>query len=74
MIEMDNGNFLSKAMSTMKLASQKEFIYSVTFAGRHTQTRSHSGINSLMYIRHGLPHIFNMSVSLHIFNSLRLCL
>lgn len=54
----------------IKLASQKEFIYSVTFARHHTRTRSHSGINSLMYIRHGLPHIFNMSVSLHIFNSL----
>lgn len=63
-------DFLSKAMSTMKLTSHKEFIYSVTFARCHTQTRSHSGINSLMYVRHGLPHIFNMSVSLHTFNSL----
>lgn len=52
----------------------REFIYSVTFARRHTHTRSHSGINSLMYIyiRHGLPHILNMSVSLHIFNSLKI--
>lgn len=34
----DQGNFLSKAMSTMELASQ--FIYSVTFARHHSDQES----------------------------------
>ena len=45
----------------MKLAWHKEFIYSVTFARRHTQTRSHSGTNSLMYEKDELPHMFSLS-------------
>lgn len=60
----DQGNFLSKAVSTMKLAT--EFIYSVTFARRHSDQKF-SGV------RHGLPHIFNMSLYTHLTIS-RLCL
>lgn len=47
-------------------AGLTEFIYSVTFARRHSDQKF-SGV------RHGLPHIFNMSLYTHLTIS-RLCL